>query len=49
MKNLINDEKYIIDAYELLEGQIKEYNNKSKLYLLNFDFFSRKYKRKLNI
>lgn len=44
MLSLINDKKYFKDAVELLEEQIK-FNNNSKLYLLNFDFFNRKYNR----
>jgi hypothetical protein len=46
MIDLINDKKYFESAVELLEEQIKS-NNDNKLYLLNFDFFHRKYNRTL--
>ncbi len=46
MLDLINDEKYFVSAVQLLEGQIK-FNSKSKLYLLNFDFFFQKYNRNI--
>jgi len=44
MSWLINNEKYFLDAVFLLEKQI-EFNYKSPLYIIHFDFFQRKYDR----